>query len=403
MRFLFIAQGPSHVQWQIPLAWAAQLAGHEVLVATRSYCVDQVTRAGLPAVALGDEERIAALSQQVKDELFAQVGRRVAAEGGSVFVPNETEMLIAGGRKMVAIAEGMADDAVALVRAWRPSLVVHDTGALVGIVAAEVAGVPSFGQIWGATGDGIFDVADEHIHPYFAPLFEKFGAKIPSAAPVWIDPTVPSMRSPLPIERIDIRYTPYSGPGVVPDWLWREQRGPRVCLTSGISVDDGSLWNDTVQQTVVDTLLRRGCEVVLAVKNADHPAVRQLPDGIRVMESFPLNVLLPTCAAVIHHGGTGTGTTSLALGVPQLVLAHHPMHRQWGTQVAAAGAGLLVRTDAEADVEAVTAATLAVVDDPDLREKAAGIAAEIARMPTPATVVEVLAEVASARSTSAPN
>ncbi|MFJ9775878.1 nucleotide disphospho-sugar-binding domain-containing protein [Kitasatospora sp. NPDC101157] len=404
MRFLFVAQGPSHVQWQIPLAWAAQLGGHEVLVATRPTCVDQVTRAGLPAVAIGDEQRIAALTEQVKADLFAQVGRRVAEQGGGDFAPTESEMLIAGGRKMIALAEGMAQDAVEVARAWRPSLVVHDTGALVGLVAAAVLGVPAYGQIWGATSDGIFDVADEHILPYFAPLFEKYGAEPLTAAPTWIDPSPPSLRSPLPVRRVDVRYTPYSGPGVVPEWLWQERSGPRVCLTTGISVSgDSSIWSDTLQRTLLDALRERGCEAVVTVKDASHPSLRALPPGVRLVENFPLNVLLPTCDAVIHHGGTGTGTTALALGVPQLVLAHHPMHRQWGAQIERSGAGAMVRTDVAVDPGAVTAAVAAVVEGAHAREKAAAVAAEIAAMPSPATVVEQLAGEAAAYSTGAPS
>ncbi|MEU2287211.1 nucleotide disphospho-sugar-binding domain-containing protein [Streptomyces sp. NPDC013178] len=404
MRVLFVAQGPSHVQWQIPLAWASQLAGHEVLVATRPPYVDQVARAGLTAVAVGDEQRIAALEKQVKDDFLAAVGRRVHDEGGTDFVPTEREMLIAGGRKMIALAEGMTEDAVALTRAWHPSVIVHDTGALVGVVAAAVAGVPAFGQIWGATSDGIFDVADDHIHPYFAPLFERYGAQAPTVTPAWIDPSPPSMRAQLPVRRVDMRYTPYSGPGLVPDWLWQEQTGPRVCLTTGISVSDGtSPWGGEVQRTVVETLRERGCEVVVTVKNADHPSLRDLPSGVRVVESFPLNVLLPTCAAVVHHGGTGTGTTALALGVPQLVLAHHPMHRQWGAQVADSGAGLMVRIDEETDTAAIAASARAVVDSPGLRAKAAEVAAEMAAMPAPSEVVGILEKAAVEHSNGAPS
>ncbi|MEV5374542.1 nucleotide disphospho-sugar-binding domain-containing protein [Streptomyces nondiastaticus] len=403
MRVLCVAQGPSHVQWQIPLAWAAQLAGHEVLVATRPPFTDQVTRAGLPAVAIGDEAAVDALTRAAKQEFLAQVGRRVAEEGGSGFVPTERELLVAGGRKMIAIAEGMADGAVALVRDWRPSVVVHDTGALVGAVAAAVAGVPAFGHTWGATPDGVFDIADDYLQPYFGPLFEKFGVAPRTTARAWIDPSPPSMRSPIPVPRIDMRYTPYSGPGVVPDWLWSGTGAPRVCVTTGISATGGSApWSDAVQETLVRTLLQHGCEVVVTVKDATHPSLRGLPSGVRVLESFPLNVLLPTCAAVVHHGGAGTGTTALALGVPQLVLAHHLVQRQWGTQVERTGAGLMVRTDVEAGTAAVAAAARAVVEDAALRENAARVAAEIAAMPDPAAVVGLLREASESRSSGLP-
>jgi rhamnosyltransferase subunit B len=34
----------------------------------------------------------------------------------------------------------------------------------------------------------------------------------------------------------------------------------------------------------------------------------------------PFSLLLPRCAAVVHHGGIGTSAQALAAGVPQLVL-----------------------------------------------------------------------------------
>ncbi|MEU9155360.1 nucleotide disphospho-sugar-binding domain-containing protein [Streptomyces sp. NPDC048417] len=403
MRVLFVAQGPSHVQWQIPLAWATQLAGHEVLVATRPPYVGQITRAGLPAVAFGDEERIGTLVGQVKDDFAERVRRRGAAEGGSGFTPTERELVAAGGRKMIAIAEGMADDAVAAARAWRPGVVVHDTGALVGQVVAAALGVPALGHTWGATVDGVFDLADEQFRPHFDPLFHRFGARpLPMEDTVWIDPSPPSMRAPVPVRRIDMRYVPYSGPGVLPDWLWAEHR-PRVCVTTGISgASPSAPWGEEAHRALLESLAGQGCEVVLTVRDASRVAAGTLPEGVRVVESFPLNVLLPTCAAVVHHGGVGTGTTSLACGVPQLVLAGHLVQRRWGEQVAAAGAGLTLPADGTADAPQVAKAAAQLLADPALREGARRVAAEIAAMPAPSVVVGMLADAASASSSGPP-
>lgn len=48
----------------------------------------------------------------------------------------------------------------------------------------------------------------------------------------------------------------------------------------------------------------------------------QIPTGggwIRVAGYLPLGLLLPRCAAVVHHGGIGTTSQSLAAGIPQLI------------------------------------------------------------------------------------
>ncbi len=46
------------------------------------------------------------------------------------------------------------------------------------------------------------------------------------------------------------------------------------------------------------------------------------PDNVRVAGWVPLNALLDHCEGIVHHGGSGSTFTSLALGVPQLVLPH---------------------------------------------------------------------------------
>ncbi|MEU4584467.1 hypothetical protein AB0F92_20590 [Kitasatospora aureofaciens] len=63
----------------------------------------------------------------------------------------------------------------------------------------------------------------------------------------------------------------------------------------------------------------------------------------------------------------------------------------------------MVRTDLAVDPDAVTAAVAAVVEGADAHERAAAVAAEIAAMPAPATVVEQLAGEAAAYSTGVPS
>jgi hypothetical protein len=41
---------------------------------------------------------------------------------------------------------------------------------------------------------------------------------------------------------------------------------------------------------------------------------------VRVVDFVPLNALLPTCSAVVHHGGSGTFAAVLEHGVPQLII-----------------------------------------------------------------------------------
>ena len=54
----------------------------------------------------------------------------------------------------------------------------------------------------------------------------------------------------------------------------------------------------------------------------------------------PLSSILPTCSAIVHHGGAGTALTALALGVFQLVIPQFADQPANATVVAARGVGL---------------------------------------------------------------
>jgi hypothetical protein len=45
-----------------------------------------------------------------------------------------------------------------------------------------------------------------------------------------------------------------------------------------------------------------------------------LPGGVRQFDYVPFSVVLPRCAALIHHGGIGTTAQAIAAGAPQLVV-----------------------------------------------------------------------------------
>jgi len=45
-----------------------------------------------------------------------------------------------------------------------------------------------------------------------------------------------------------------------------------------------------------------------------------LPSGVRQFDYVPFSMVLPRCAALIHHGGIGTTAQAIAAGLPQLVV-----------------------------------------------------------------------------------
>lgn len=47
-----------------------------------------------------------------------------------------------------------------------------------------------------------------------------------------------------------------------------------------------------------------------------------VPEGVFVTGAVPHASLFPRCAAIVHHGGSGTTHTAARSGVPQIVLPH---------------------------------------------------------------------------------
>lgn len=100
----------------------------------------------------------------------------------------------------------------------------------------------------------------------------------------------------------------------------------------------------------------------------------------------PLSSILPTCSAIVHHGGAGTALTALALGVPQLVIPQFADQPANATVVAARGVGLALLPH-QRDATSVWALLLQLLDVPDYRRSAEEVRREIAAQPSPADLV----------------
>jgi UDP:flavonoid glycosyltransferase YjiC (YdhE family) len=108
---------------------------------------------------------------------------------------------------------------------------------------------------------------------------------------------------------------------------------------------------------------------------------------VRPLGWMPLNALMPTCAAIVHHGGSATVATPLVYGVPQVALpkfADQPLN---ANVMATRGVGLTV-----SEPEEVAPALTRVLDDRAFAKVAAEVRNEIAEQPSPAFVADRLAE-----------
>jgi len=90
-----------------------------------------------------------------------------------------------------------------------------------------------------------------------------------------------------------------------------------IAFTFGLAM---SLARELLEESArACTLLgRRG---ILLTRHSDN-LPPNLPVGVIQVDYAPFSVLLPRCAALVHHGGIGTASQALASGIPQVVLPH---------------------------------------------------------------------------------
>ncbi|QBQ55088.1 nucleotide disphospho-sugar-binding domain-containing protein [Nitrosococcus wardiae] len=120
-------------------------------------------------------------------------------------------------------------------------------------------------------------------------------------------------------------------PRVVEDFL--AEGAPPLFMTFGsLTPKSDQAWPQTLE-LFVDTVRRAGCRAI----------IQGWPDsGVNVLLNdrillcpppLPHYLIFPHCAAVVHHGGAGTTHSTLAAGVPSIVVPHVADQFFWGKEL----------------------------------------------------------------------
>lgn len=402
MRVLLVPLGwPSHYQAMVSLGWALRTAGHSVRVAAMPPTADAVTRSALTGVRIGEDsslvEDMTAMQQMARQRL----GRGPVSMAEIHQMPEDVRRKI-GFFKLVPhinVAAAVADDLVSYARSWTPDLVIADPMMLAAPLVSETLGVPLVHNLWGFYTSGRIPAPTKGMPPTEWPeemleLYARFDVPVRETyAAATIDPVPSSLQAGGVPHPVPMRYVPYNGPGELPGWVENRSERPRICVTLGtILVNTQQGESASLLRRCCVTLAGEGFDVVVAVGENDLQAVEDLPDGVRVAVNLPLELLLPTCAAVVNHGGSGTVLTAALHGVPQAVFAISPEHTLAGEQLAAYGAGS-VRSGYEVSETDIKEAVATVVGA-DVRAAAERLATEMRAMPSPADVVPLLESLA---------
>jgi UDP:flavonoid glycosyltransferase YjiC (YdhE family) len=376
MRILITTSpGLGHILPTISFAHAARAAGHDVLYASGGF-VDSIAQAGLQVVDASPGVDYA--------QLFASFGASVQQQMAAARDDLSRTVEIALGM-FAKVSEPTLETVVRVAEKWQPDVIVHTPMQAAGQLAAGKLGVPLVMLNLGMGQDrGLSDmrhVTYEELREYF----ERHGVAEAPAPAVRFDVTPPSVRgsAALPDQVWPMRYVPYNGGAMVPEWLLDKAERRRVLITLGTVVPAFGLG---IVEPLVAAASKVDAEFVLALGNVDTSSLGELPDNVRVVGYLPLGVMLSSCDAIIHHGGAGTTMTTVDAGIPQIVVPQGADQFINADTVTANGLGQRA-TVADVDVALIER----LLTDEQWRANAVRVRDELHAMPTPVEVIERLA------------
>lgn len=331
----------SHLYHLIPYAQALQIEGHEVVVACPPGAEDEIARAGLTAAKVGEPEPHS-LQNWAKYGLLPSQETRAELAEALALGPAELDnwdayyqfFLFAGRYYLPPEPRTDIDNLFAFARAWRPDLVLWESWFPCGGLLAKVAGAASgrvlIGPDYGAWAIERFaerrtedpGLAENPLVGSVRSLAERTGVELTDEVLLG-DFTVDPIPAPLRLSTglrttVPVRWTPYNGGAVLPEWLHERPEKPRVVLSAGVSNRAYHQGEDLVAK-VFEAVEGLDVEVVATLNDNQLVGAPPVPSNVRVVDYVPLVQLLPTASAIIHRGGSGTFSVSLACGVPQLI------------------------------------------------------------------------------------
>ncbi|MFE5396778.1 activator-dependent family glycosyltransferase [Streptomyces sp. NPDC056568] len=401
----------THYYHLVPLIWALRASGHEVVAAGQPSLVDAITASGIPAFPLAEEESLAQIFEEVEGDLQPyQHGIDEFDFLGTLKDELDWEKLLA----QQVILSGLwleplngattLDSIVGFARAWKPDLVLWEPFTYAGPVAARACGAAHARVLWGPDTIGLLrtkfleaqalqpeEHRDDPVAEWMTWALARYGCDFREEDVLghWsVDPMAEGVSLGLDLPTVPMRYTPYNGSAVIPEWLTEEPKRPRVCLTLGVSSREHSE-DEVPVQRFLEALADLDIELVATLDDAQRDLLPRIPDNTRIVDFVPMDALLPTCSAIINHSGSGTCNTAALHGVPQIILGgilDAAVRQHMFAQSSAA----LTFAPEEVTGEALRSALVRLLEEPRFRDGARRLKERMRAMPSPAGIVPTL-------------
>jgi UDP:flavonoid glycosyltransferase YjiC (YdhE family) len=384
---------PSHYLPMVPLGWALRAAGHEVRVASQPALAPTITRSGQVAVATGRDLDHDEVHQRVMRDMRLTSVPDAPPPGTTMgtWTPDARDRVRRVFGVFAAYAEEMLDDLYEYAAWWRPDLIVFDPTTFAAPLVGAALGIPAVRHIHGV--DVTYQASDV-VGELVAPLAARLGLSgVDLLGALTVDPCPPSMQIPSPLRRIPTRYIPYNGEAVLPPWLAEPPVRRRICLTWGTSTTRIAGFKLFVPPLVIEAARGIDAELVVTLTGPEARTLTNLPAGVRVVEGLPLDLVLPSCDAVVHQGGNGTILTAAYHGVPQLILPQLPDQAFHTERLVHTGAGTSLRGD-DVSRPAIHQALQGLLTQPRYANAARGLRDEMLATPPPAQILPELTALA---------
>jgi UDP:flavonoid glycosyltransferase YjiC (YdhE family) len=366
-----------HYRPLLPLARALAEAGHEVAFAS-----------GEPVAGEAEAEGFMAFRVGPAMDFVEPLARRVRDLAASL-PPSQIRSFVFTELFVRVELEPRANDLIEIVEQWAPHLVVHDVAEFAAPLVATTVGIPYVEHSYGpAVPNDVIRAAGEATAPSWVsrglpphPLGGLYRY-------LYLDVCPPSLQVSEAVPGVvqGIRTVETEPSATELPWLQALRGLPIVYVTLGTVYNR----NLDVFRAVLDGLRDEALNVVVTVgKQNDPAALGPQPPNIHVHQYIPQELLLPHCAAVVTHGGSGSMLGALAFGLPLLIVPQGADQFYNADRIVAAGAGVQLMPDL-LTADSVRDAARSLLDDTTFEDAAQRVKNELGALPEPRQAVRAL-------------
>jgi len=291
----------------------------------------------------------------------------------------------------------MLDGLLAHARERKPDVVLFDSRCYVGPLVARAVGALPVQQ---AVTTLLPPDLELLVNDAVTPAWREQGLDAPTNGGVFDGLTFsafPPSLDPCNFPGVVVhRLAPAHAAPPSPPWLaeWRSTLGDRPLVYATLGTVFGT---PKVLAAFAEGLGAEDFAVLLTTGfTGDPAALGTLPPHVRAEKFVPQNAVLPHCAAVVSHGGSGTTLAAVAHGLPQVLVPQGADQFINAERFQAAGLGRAV-FPATVSPDSVRAACREVLASASYREKARTVGDEMRSGLTPDQAIALVRKAASER------